>query len=178
MKLRQKKLCDICDESFSSANIARHKKALHAYCPDCKLLVTRKSHSCFKSARTISNYVPPPPNEDEQFLLIHVPVLIRKPLYKKLESGGSFWPLYDIEEEGEALAAKVKNDLKEECFTCSVSEFIDVPDDRHSCTNPNREEVVNALRRCKDFVPTDKVINDVYQKIFGRAGEPADGFVL
>ena len=177
MKPRTKKLCELCAKSFSSANIARHKRCMHSYCVDCKLLVSRKSHHCFKGVRPNPNFAPSvPPNQDDQFLLVHIPVLIRLKLYKQLDADGSVWPVYNIH-ENEQLADQTKQVLTQNCITCSVSEFIDVPNDRHSCTNPNYEEFVSALRQCTDNV-SEQVVNDVYRKAFRRDGGPPNGFVL
>ena len=159
MKPRSKKVCEVCVKSFSSANIARHKRCMHSYCLDCKILVSRKRHHCFKSVGQA------PPKEEEQYLLAYVPILIHKQLYKKLEVDNSVWPLHDFG-KNEDLADKVKTVLKRDCFTCCVSEFMDVPDDRHSCTDPNRDEFVTALRQCTDNT-TDQIINDVYRAAFG-----------
>ena len=177
MKPRAKKLCEVCAKSFSSANIARHKLCLHSYCVECKLLVSRKRHRCFKGVGLKQNFAPTiPPNQDDQFLLVHIPVLIGLKLYKQLDAYGSVWPVYDIQGD-KRLVDQTKKVLAQNCITCSVSEFIDVPNDRHSCINPNYEEFVSALRQCTDNV-SEQVVNDVYKKAFGRDGRPPDGFVL
>ena len=173
MKPRQKVLCELCVRSISSANISRHKWSLHSYCQVCKLLVSRKRHRCFKSGAVPLNSPPTAPKDDDQYLLVYVPVLIRKQLCKKLQADGSVWPLYNIEGNDD-LAEKVKDTLKKDCFTCCVSEFLDVPDDRHPCTNPNREEFVTALQQCTEDI-SDQRITDVYRSIFG--GSP-NGLVL
>ncbi len=165
MRPRARKVCEVCVKTFSGANVARHKRLMHTYCMECKKLVSRKRHDCFISDGVAPKIVPYPPNDEDQFLLVHVPVLIRKQLYKKLDSDGSVWPLYDLGEK-EELADKVKKNLTNNCITCTVSEYIDIPDDRHSCTDPNREEFVKALSQFTDKI-SDSLINDVYRAAFG-----------
>ena len=168
---RVSRLCEICNKSFSSANIARHKRHMHCYCLDCSQLVSRKRHHCFKTAGTGANIAAYPPNDEDQFLLVHVPVLIRKSLYRKLELDGSAWPLFNVDQD---LGEKVKKILKEGCLTCDLSEYLDITDDHHSCKNPTREEFVAALNQCSENITEDS-INNVYRAAFGRS---PDGFVL
>ena len=176
MKLRPNIICEICDRTFSSANISRHKRSVHSYCQSCKLLVSKKRHPCFRSGTIPIDCPPTPPKDKDQFVLVYVPVLIQKQLCEKLKADGSVWPQYDVEVK-ESLSEKVKAILKKDCLTCSLSEFIDVPDDRHSCTNPNREEFVSALRQCTDDL-SDQTITNVYESAFGEVGGPPDRFVL
>ncbi len=160
MKSRPKKLCELCAKSFSTANIARHKRCMHSYCRDCRLLVSKKRHRCFLNFSPI-----PPPKEEDQYLLVHIPVLIRKQLYDKLDANGSLWPVYNVS-RSEDLSEKVKKVLRRECITCCVSEFVDIPEDRHSCVDPNQEEFVAALRQCTDDI-SEQTIYDVYRTTFG-----------
>ena len=160
--------CEICSQSFARANIASHKTQTHSYCQVCKLLVSRKRHSCFRGLK----YPTLSPKQDDQFLLVYIPVLIRRKMYKKLESDIAVWPLNDIggKQSEQAFLDEVKSNLKKTCLTCCLSEFIDVTNtDQHSCDAPNRPEFVAALSMALGTDhPSEDTINDIYQTIFGH----------
>ncbi len=167
-------LCEICNKLVASANMARHRKGVHSYCQVCKLLVSRKRHHCFQSldGPALS------PLLDDQFLLIYVPVLIRKKMYKKLEADIAVWPLNDIggKESEQSFLDNVKCNLRKSCLACCVSEFIEVNEtDHHSCTDPNRIEFIGALSNSlRTEQPSEDTIINIYQTIFGRHGGPPD----
>lgn len=172
----EKRLCSICQKTVTAANISRHRRCMHIYCPDCKILVSKKRHPCFKKKGG-------PPGElaqlaskpDDQFLLIHVPVLIKQSLYKKLESDIALWPLYKNEEE-EELYKKVRDNLKKNCPSCDLCQYFDLPEgsEFHSCKEPSREDIVSALKEANENKePTEESIEKAYNKIFGNGTDSA-----
>ncbi len=153
--------------------MARHKATVHSYCQICQLLVSRKRHHCFQSLVSPQNCPTLSPSQDDQYLLIYIPVLIRKKIYKKLEADVAVWPLNDIggKRAEQSFLDDVKSNLKKSCLACCVSEFIELDEtERHSCTEPNRKEFVEALSTslCTEQ-PSEVTILNIYQTIFGRS---------
>ena len=167
-----KKLCDICDKQYTTANISRHRRGMHAYCSECKILVSKKRHPCFKPQHQKREFPTLAPKPEEQFVLIHVPLLIRKSLYKKLESDIALWPL-DSDSNGKKLIADIKNNLEKDCVACELCQFFDLPKgvEDHSCRNPSREQFLSALKNSGGEETDVESVDLIYKTMFGDGRE-------